>query len=144
MYVDGGFCHEDGTISRRFVGMSHSVEFDGDLKRPRGGEIVFTDEDGVRYRVKATAEHPDVNVYYGAMLEPGPRPVQGQRWNERDRDILRRVEGTALASDQLVRYELDGMVGYGILELYVAGDGYDRYAKNWAPWVESASPSRAG
>jgi hypothetical protein len=143
MYVDGGFCHQDGSLSRRFVQMSHELEFDRDLKRPKRGRIVFVDEDGKRHAVNAISQHPDVNVYYGAMLEPSSQSVQGQRWNEHDLAVLRRVEAGSLASDQLMRYELDGMVGYGIMELFVAGDGYDRYATNWAPWVESASASRS-
>ncbi len=32
-YVDGGITHNDGTLSKRFVGISHDVEFDGDRKR---------------------------------------------------------------------------------------------------------------
>ncbi len=143
MYVDGGFCHEDGSLSRRFVRMSHDIEFDLGLKRALRGEIVFVDEDGRRYTIKAVAEHPNVNVYYGAMLEPSNQPVQGQRWNEQDRALLGRVEAASVASDQLMRYELDGTVGYGILELYVAGDGYDRYRSNWPPWIERADPSRS-
>ena len=30
-WPDGGFCHEDGTISKRFVKMLHDVSFDRDF-----------------------------------------------------------------------------------------------------------------
>jgi hypothetical protein len=133
MYVDGGFCHEDGTVSSRFVAMDHDVRFDGGLKRPLAAAVVFTDEDGKRHEVRAVAEHPEVDVYYGKMLERGTEPLQWQRWNSTDRELLRRVEAAAVSSDQLMRYELDGMVGYGIFEMYSAGDGYERYAPNWTP-----------
>src|SRR5206468_1908148 len=76
MYVDGEFCHEDGTVSAPFVRMEHDVTFDRDLKRPLGAEVVFTDDDGKRFAVSATAEHPNVNVYYGA--------VPSERWDESD------------------------------------------------------------
>lgn len=141
MYVDGGFCHTDGTISKRFVKMHHDVTFDRDLKRPLAAEIVFVDEDGKQYRVQARSEHPNVNVYYGPMLNPTQDPVQGQAWDENDLDTLRKVESRAAASDQLMRYELDGMVGYGIFELWVASDGYDRYNANW-PKVAWTPPQR--
>jgi hypothetical protein len=37
--------------------------------------------------------------------------------------------------DQLMRFGCDGMVGHGIFELFVMGDGYARYP-NWpAPAV---------
>jgi hypothetical protein len=131
MYVDGGFCHEDGTLSKRFVKMLHEVRFDRDFKRPKEAEIVFVDEDGRRYTVHGRAQHPNVNVYYGPMLQPSMEPLQGQNWDEQDEPSFRRVEGAAPASDQLMRYELEGMTGYGIFEIWVAGDGYDRWAGNW-------------
>jgi len=131
MYVDGGFCHKDGTISKRLVKMLHEVRFDRDFKRPQEAEVVFVDEDDRRYVVHARAEHPNVNVYYGAMLQPSADLVQGQRWDENDESALRRVEAVSAASDQLMRYELDGMVGYGIFECWVASDGYDRWTANW-------------
>jgi hypothetical protein len=133
MYVDGGFCHADGSVSKRFVKMLHDVSFDRDFKRELAACLTFVDEDGREYRVDACAEHPNVNVYYGAMLDPTSELVQGQRWDANDAQTLHTVERRSPASDQLMRYELDGMVGYGIFELWVASDGYDRYARSWPP-----------
>lgn len=131
MFIDGGFCREDGTLSKRFVKMEHQVRFDRDLKRPLAADIVFFDEDGQRYEVQARAQHPNVNVYYGGLLDGAKGAVCGQRWNETDEHVLRKVESISVASDQLMRYEFDGKVGYGIFECWVASDGYDRWAKNW-------------
>jgi hypothetical protein len=131
LYVDGGICHEDGTISKRFVRMLHEIEFDGGLKRQRSAVVTFVDEDGTEHRLKATAENPGVNVYYSMRFDPGRGAVQGEAWRADDDDSLRRVESMAGSSDQLMRYELDDMTGYGIFELYLWGDGYDRYAGNW-------------
>jgi hypothetical protein len=140
MYVDGGFCHTDGTISKRFVKMHHDITFDRDLKRESAAEIVFVDEDDKRYVVKARAEHPNVNVYYGQMLNPTQDALQGQAWDQNDLDTLRKVEARAAASDQLMRYELDGMTGYGIFELWVASDGYDKYNANWPTVAWAPAP----
>ncbi|MFT3853336.1 MAG: hypothetical protein QM733_11445 [Ilumatobacteraceae bacterium] len=117
MYVDGGFCHTDGTISKRFTKMEHDVTFDDGFKRPRAAVVVFTDEDGTRYEVKASAAHPNVNTYYGRNIEPGDSAFEWQRWDETEPDTLRQVEALAPASDQVMQYELDGMTGYGIFEL---------------------------
>ena len=48
-------------------------------------------------------------------------------WNSTDTADLAEVESGALAIDQLMRYEMDGMTGSGIFELLVRGDHYQRY-----------------
>lgn len=146
LYVDGGFCHTDGTISKRFTQMEHDVTFDGDWKRPLSATVVFTDEDGKRHEVTATSTFPNVNAYYGRNLKRGDPSFEWQHWNEDDSEALRQVEALAPASDQVMRYELDGMTGYGIFELWVAGDGYDRYRSNWKPPLADVhrAPTLAG
>ncbi|MFQ5380268.1 MAG: hypothetical protein ACE5EF_01415 [Dehalococcoidia bacterium] len=131
VYVDGCLSGPDGPLSAAFVKLDHHLRFDGDLKRETGGEFVFLDEDGRRFELKAVADHPAVNVYHGAMLSPATEPVQGQQWDETDLETLRKVEARAPVSDQLMRYELDGAIGYGVLELWVSGDGYRPYEPNW-------------
>ena len=128
-YVDGGITFEDGTLSKRFVAFEHDVTFDGDGKRPVHADIVFTDEDGRTFRVTADSPHPDVGVFYGTSL---PRRQQGEKvsfsaWNSTDAADLAEVESGALAVDQLMRYEMDGMSGSGIFELLIRGDHYQRY-----------------
>ena len=77
----------------------------------------------------ADSPHPDVGVFYGTSL---PRRQQGDKvsfsaWNSTDAADLAEVESGALAIDQLMRYEMDGMSGSGIFELLVRGDHYQRY-----------------
>jgi hypothetical protein len=84
--------------------------------------------------VTADATHQDVNVYYGLAL---PNRVVGDgvmhsRWSSHDPDALAVAETGALSMDQLMQFECDGMVGHGIFELFVMGDGYPRYP-NWVP-----------
>lgn len=134
LYVDGGFTMVDGSLSKRFVKCEHDIRFDGDRRRPTGGEVVFTDEDGKVHRITLNADQQNVGVYYGfapAFSEQSGN-VSWYRWNAEDPDRLGEIERGALSMDQLVRYEVDGMVGRGVLELFVMGDGYDRYP-NWAP-----------
>lgn len=134
-YVDGGFTFVDGSLSKRFVRCDHDIEFDGDRKRPRRGTVVFTDEDGEQHRISVEADQPDVGVYYGRG--PADRQVSGAtswyRWDAHDPDQLAELERGALSMDQLMRFDLDGRVGRGIFELFVMGQGYDRYAPNWTP-----------
>jgi hypothetical protein len=133
-YVDGGVTFVDGRLSKRFVKFEHDVRFDGDRKRPSHADIVFTDEDGVQYNVTAEAEHQDVNVHYGrppAFAQHGDGLLH-YAWNSNDPDQLTAIEGGAVSMDQLMRFEMDGMVGRGIFELLMMGDRYPRYP-NWGP-----------
>ncbi len=137
-YVDGGITHADGTLSKRFVKIEHEIEFDADRKRPTGAVIVFTDEDGVEHRVVGESTHLDVGVYYGQPLAKMTvdRPAPGEYflqfpWNSRDRDELVAVEGQAMSNDQLMRFEYDGMSGYGVFEILTGETGPERYPNNW-------------
>ena len=73
----------------------------------------------------------DVNVYYGAPVKPSNDPVTGVHWYSRNRDELLAVEKGAFSLDQLMRYEFQGMVGYGVFELWASGDGYAPWEPNW-------------
>jgi hypothetical protein len=133
-YVDGGITYVDGSLSKRFVKFDHDVRFDGDRKRPAHADIVFSDEDGVQYRVTADAEHQHVNVHYG---KPPSFAKQGggllhYAWNSNDAAQLTEMEAGAVSMDQLMRFELNGMGGHGIFELLMMGDRYTRYP-NWGP-----------
>jgi hypothetical protein len=137
-YVDGGITHVDGTLSKRFVKIEHEIEFDGDRKRPARAELVFTDEDGVQYRVTGeAAQH--VGVYYGLPLPKMSLEDRGDGeyflhfpWNSADRDELVALEEGAMSLDQLMHFDLDGMPGFGIFEILTGGIGPARYP-NWPP-----------
>ena len=134
-YVDGGFTHDDGTLSKRFTKFEHDIHFDGDKRRPASADIVFTDEDGKQYAVTATAKQQLVNVYYG-IGQPnrvvGDNGVMHARWDASKPEELAIAEGGAMSMDQLMHFECDGMHGAGIFELFAMGDGYPRYS-NWPP-----------
>lgn len=132
-YVDGGLTHEDGTLSKRFVTFEHNVTFDGDLKRPVSAHIRFVDEDGKSYEVVARAEHLHTAVYYGRghTRRQGDGALSYYRWDGNEPEDLQQVETNAVSLDQLMRFEMDGMVGQGIFELLVQGDHYPRYP-TWA------------
>lgn len=134
-YVDGGFTHDDGTLSKRFVKFEHDVRFDGDMRRPTSAAIRFTDEDGKQYEVNATSKHLATNVYYG-VNQPNRVIADGgvihARWDASNADEVAFAESGAISMDQLMHFECDGMHGAGIFELYAWGDGYPRYA-NWPP-----------
>ncbi len=133
-YVDGGITFADGSLSKRVVKLEHEIEFDGDRKRPLRTVLVFTDEDGGAYRVTGESPHPEVSVYHGlpapdyklVQLGDGSRLVH-YAWNSADLDEARQVEKGTISLDQLMRFELDGNVGWGIFELLVGGQGYPRY-----------------
>jgi hypothetical protein len=136
-YVDGGFTHTDGSLSKRFVKIAHDTTFDGDRKRPIRSTLVFTDEDGHDFRVEADAPHPHVNAYYGQPLPKLAFEDLGDgeyflhfRWNSSDRDELAAIEGGSMAIDQLMHFDLDGLPGHGIFEILSGGQGYTRYP-NW-------------
>ena len=136
-YVDGGITHSDGTLSKRFVKMEHAAEFDGDLKRPAGAVLIFTDEDGKRYRVTAAAPHQHVNAYYGLPLSKCTYQDLGGggyfvhfSWDSNDRDELAETESKSMAIDQLMRFDFDGRTGWGIFEILMGGNAYRRYP-NW-------------
>lgn len=130
-YVDGGFSHTDGSLSRRFVKMDADIQFDGDLRRPKAAAIRFVDEDGQRFDVTAQARHQDVGVYYGAPVKPTNDAVSGSAWNSRNREELKAVEKGAFSLDQLMHYEFQGLQGYGVFELWASGDGYPPWEPNW-------------
>lgn len=139
-YVDGGITHVDGTLSKRLVAIDHDTTFDGDRKRPARSTLVFTDEDGTTYRVEGVADHQHVNVYYGQPLPTLALESFGDGgylghfpWDSSDRDQLTALESGAMSIDQLMRFELDGMVGHGIFEILSGGAGPARYLANWPP-----------
>ena len=143
-YVDGGITHADGTLSKRFVTFEHDVEFDGDLKRPISAALVFTDEDGVTYRVTAASPHKHVQAYYGLPMSKctfsdlgGGAYFIHYQWDSNDAAELAETEGKSMAIDQLMRFEFNGETGWGIFELLMGGDGYPRYG-NWKPMDMSA------
>jgi len=132
LYVDGGITFNDGRQSKRFVRFDHEVAFDGDRRRATGVSCVFVDEDGGRHQLEGRAQHLDTMVYY-VPLHPGRTQADGYShfaWNGTDAAYLAEVESRVISTDQAMRYEIDGMVGHGICELFVAGDRYPRYA-NW-------------
>lgn len=136
-YVDGGITRNDGTLSKRFVKIEHDIEFDADRRRPATATLLFTDEDGQTYRVTADAPHPDVNVYYGLPMAHCQYEDLGDGayfihffWNSNDSDQLSEAEGKSMALDQLMRFDSAGDTGWGIFELLMGGDGYQRYP-NW-------------
>lgn len=134
LYVDGGFCHTDGRKSKRFIKMDVDVAFDGDLRRPASAQIRFVDEALESYVVRARAAHPHVGVYYGGSLkQPSSEPVRGENWSSGERDSLKRFEAGSFSSDQLMRYEFGGQVGYGVFECFSSGDGYPKWQPNWPP-----------
>ena len=131
--------HNDGTLSKRFVSIDHEVEFDGDRKRPARAVLVFTDEDGNRYRVSADSPNQHVNAYYGLpMAKCSYEDLGGgayfihYRWDATNRDELIETEAKAMAIDQLMRFDFDGRIGWGIFEILMGGDAYPRYP-NWQP-----------
>ena len=128
-YVDGGFTFDDGRQSKRFVKFTHDVTFDGDRRRPTGADITFLDQDGETFRVRADATNVNTTAYYGMGMS---RRVSADglsyyTWNANDAADLAEVESNAMSLDQLMRFEMDGMVGHGIFELFVAGQRYPRY-----------------
>jgi hypothetical protein len=138
-YVDGGITHVDGTLSKRFVKIEHDTEFDGDRKRPARVTLLFTDEDGETYRVLGDASHQHVNAYYGLPLPGAAFEDFGNGafflhfpWDSNLREQLVEVEHQSMSIDQLMRFELDGMVGHGIFEILTGGQSYRRYP-NWPP-----------
>jgi hypothetical protein len=54
------------------------------------------------------------------------------KWNSTDSTDLDEVEANAVSLDQLMQFEMDGMIGHGIFELLARGDHYKRYP-NWDP-----------
>lgn len=144
LYVDGGFTHHDGTLSKRFVKIEHDIEFDGANKRPKRATLVFTDEDGDTHRVTADAPHQAVNAYYGLPMAHcryedlgGGEYFIHFTWDSNDSGQLAETEGKSMAMDQLMRFDLDGQTGWGVFELLSGGTGYRRYP-NWAAMDMSA------
>jgi hypothetical protein len=126
--------YADGRLSKRVVKLEHEIEFDEDRKRPLTTVLVFTNEDGETYRVTGESPHPEVGVYHGLPAPNYKRVDLGEgtalvhyAWNSSDRDELRSVEKGTISLDQLMRFDLDGNVGWGIFELLVGGAGYPRY-----------------
>ena len=123
-YVDGGFCHEDGTLSKRFVRFEPTIEFDGMTKKPKVAQVLFVDEDGQEYHLKATEGHSNVCVYYAPPIDQGG----GFPVDMGNPAVQAKVAAVAMSNDKLMRYELNGMTGCGIFETWVCGDGYDKWA----------------
>lgn len=123
-YLDGGFCHEDGTLSKRFVRFEPTIEFDGMTKKPKVAQVLFVDEDGQEYHLKATEGHPNVCVYYAPPIDQGG----GFPVDMGNPTVQAKVTAVAMSNDKLMRYELNGMTGCGIFETWVCGDGYDKWA----------------
>ncbi len=138
-YVDGGITHTDGTVSKRFVRMDHEIEFDGDRKRPSRAVLTFTDEDGEVYRLAGDSPEQDVNVYYGMPIEKKTTERLGKGeylvhypWSSADFDELAAVEDLSMSIDQLMRFDLDGLGGFGIFEILTGSDSSAKYP-NWPP-----------
>lgn len=139
LYVDGGFTFDDGRLSKRFVKFEHDVTFDGHRRRPTHADIVFTNEDRETFRLTAAATHPDVNANYGMGMSrrQSSDGLSFYKWNSTDSTDLDEVEANAVSLDQLMQFEMDGMIGHGIFELLARGDHYKRYP-NWDPWRPSS------
>ncbi|MGE2733380.1 DUF7064 domain-containing protein [Mycolicibacterium vaccae] len=136
-YVDGGITRNDGTLSKRFVALEHDIEFDGDRKRPSRATLVFTDEDGRRYRVTADAAQQAVNAYYGLPMSHCAYEDLGGggyfihfQWDSNNPEHLAETEGKSMAMDQLMQFAYDGNRGQGVFEILSGGAGYRRYP-NW-------------
>lgn len=143
-YVDGGITYNDGSMSKRFVKMEHDVEFDGELKRPAGATLVFTDEDGATYRVTAESPNQHVQAYYGLPMAKlnyndlgGGAYFVHYKWDSTNPEELAETESKSMAIDQLMRFEFEGKTGWGIFEMLMGGEGYPRYP-NWKPMDMSA------
>ena len=110
---------------------STTSTFDGDRKRPGPADVVFTDEDGRTYRVTGQLTRIPTSTSTTARASRGAEhgeQVVFSAWNSSDLADLGEVEsGPALSIDQLMRYEMDGMVGSGIYVAFVHGDHYQRY-----------------
>jgi hypothetical protein len=50
-------------------------------------------------------------------------------WDSTDAAALTDVEAAVISLDQLMRFEMEGMIGHGIFELLVQGNRYSRYAQ---------------
>ncbi len=132
LYVDGGFTFNDGRQSKRFIKFEHDIVFDGDRKRPTHADLTFVDEDGETFHLTAESRHLATTAYYGAGLKRR-QSSDGQSafvWNENDAADLAEVEANAVSLDQLMAFEVNGMKGHGIFELFAWGDHYPRYP-NW-------------
>lgn len=137
-FVDGGFTNIDGTLSKRFVGIDHEIEFDGDRKRPARAVLTFISEDGQRFDVRGESRNQHVNVYYGMPLGHARREKVGDgeyffhfAWNAADPEQLVSIEDRSVSIDQLMHFELDGMEGVGIFEILQGGEPHHRYVRNW-------------
>ena len=99
----------------------HDVTFDGNRRRPTHADIVFTDEDGDTFHLTAAATHPDVNANYGMGMSrrQSSGGLSFYKWNSTDSTDLDEVEANAVSLDQLMQFEMDGMIGHGIFELLV-------------------------
>jgi hypothetical protein len=133
-YVDGGITHTNGMLSKRFVEITHDIEFDGAYKRPLSAALTLTDEDGVGHRVVATSPVHGVNAYYGLPLPSyqqqslsGGQYFGHFAWDSSNQEELRQVEARAMAVDQLMQFESNGQTGSGVFEVLCAGAGYERY-----------------
>jgi hypothetical protein len=150
-YVDGGITHTDGTLSKRLVKIEHDVTFDGDRKRPAVATLSLTDEDVRTYQVTADSPRQQVNAYYGQPLPKlsfddlgGGEYFLHFPWSSADADELVALEAGAISIDQLMRFDLEGMVGYGILEILSGSDGYKRYLSNWPAMDMTPFKQRGG
>ncbi|MCW2627672.1 MAG: hypothetical protein JWR48_4394 [Mycobacterium sp.] len=54
------------------------------------------------------------------------------RWDANDRDELVETEDKSMAIDQLMRFDFDGQIGWGVFEILMGGGAYPRYP-NWRP-----------
>jgi hypothetical protein len=78
-----------------------------------------------------------VNAYYGLpMAKCSYEDLGGgayfihYRWDATNRDELHETEDKAMAIDQLMRFDFDGQIGWGIFEILMGGNAYPRYP-NW-------------
>jgi len=137
IYADGGLVHTDGSVSDRIVAIDHELVFDDAVKRPVGGEVRFTDTAGSERKAQLSFDHPQACVYHGPMLKPSTDDFQWQTWSGTDSAVLAQVQANSYTSDHLMRYEMEGQSGFGVLEVHSAGDGYHGFPY-WSEGVRHA------
>ncbi len=113
IHCDGGIIPEEGAV-RPVIGIEHELELWPGSKRPKTGRFTLTTQDGERVALEAD----EIDTIF---LGRAP-----SAWSGSDARALDAADASAFGFDQHCRFQMNGEIGYGIVEYMMTG-GSSRY-----------------
>lgn len=108
IHEDGAITREDGAV-RPIVRIEHELEVTPGRRHPRNARFRLATDDG------------ETHVLTAAEISSCFLAVPQDRWSNSDLEVMAAYDARSYGHDQHVRYEMEGEIGYGIVEYMFTG-----------------------